>query len=162
MNMDLRERLLMRTIRGFALFALLLLSACGQSVIHIDDDSDGGGGGGGGGGGTPTSCPSVIDYTPAGGTIARNQSVTVSVVLQTTMPSNCQIIWGTNDPSILTARGTEASYPVDGKVYYGGKTAVVIGVYRGTIPMFGKVIRLGTDGKWTFTGVQVSHTWTVN
>jgi hypothetical protein len=154
----------MRSHRVFALFVLLFTAACEQTtLVDIDDGNGGGGGGnGGGGGGTPASCPTSIDYTPRGMTIARNQNVTASLVLQSTWPTNCQVVWGTPNSSILLARGAESTYQIEGAWYYAGKTATITGVYTGSTTVFARVIRLGADGKWTFTGVERSYTWTVN
>ena len=115
------------------------------------------------------ACPTTgINYSPPGGTAYVNRNTTVSLNPISPWPSNCQVIWGTNKPSVLKVLGADAVYQIcdasgnNCTWYYAGKNAVITGVYPGTADITAQVITIGTDGKWRIvSGGSVSHTWTV-
>ena len=116
----------------------------------------------------PTCPTSGISYSPPGGTayVGRNTSVAAST--PSPWPSNCQLIWGTNKPSVIKVLGADAVYQIcdasggNCTWYYAGRNAVITGVYPGVANITAQVITIGTDGKWRLVaGGSVSHPWTV-
>jgi hypothetical protein len=107
------------------------------------------------------TCPTLVDYTPAGGTIAQNESKSIQSIRPANWPSNCQLIWFTSPRERLRVNG-DIVVQVDGVVFYaGGFNAVITGGDPGSATLSVQVVQVGSDGKWTRVGSAVSHTWTV-
>lgn len=81
---------------------------------------------------TGPDCPSVIDYTPAGGTIAVNQ-VRQLTVSNWPSSSSCQPFWYVSDPSRAQINGGDTMVIINGQTYYGGIHGNLRGVFPGSV-----------------------------
>lgn len=119
---------------------------------------------------SPASCPSVTHSVVNNGTIGVNQNLTLTAQYNGTWPSNCQIVWGSERPDIMSANGSGAALEVcnssgGGCIWWNsGRTATIRGVFAGSTRVFSRVINTsGNNGKWTIVSGSDSFTsWTVN
>ena len=81
---------------------------------------------------TAPSCPSSIDYTPSGGSIAVGQ-VRQLTVSNWPSSSSCQPFWYSRDPSKLQVNGGDTMVIINGQTYYGGIHGNIRGIWTGTV-----------------------------
>src|SRR3989344_6010438 len=78
---------------------------------------------------TAPACPTSIDYSPKGGTIAANQNRALKV--DNWPSSQCMPFWYLDRPSLAQITGADTVIVIDGRTYYAGVNAVLRGVYPG-------------------------------
>jgi hypothetical protein len=79
------------------------------------------------------TCPSTIDYAPAGGSLAANQNRELAVQNWPSGATDCQPFWYLDKPHIAQINGADNIITIDGKQYYAGIHAVLRGVSPGNV-----------------------------
>lgn len=101
----------------------------------------------------PASCPTVVDYSPAGGSLAVGQSRTLTV---TGLPSGspCKPFWGVDRPDLGSLVGSDELVEIEGKWYPVGRNALIKRIASGTFQGFIQPSIVNDTKTW--------HTWTTS
>ncbi len=79
------------------------------------------------------TCPTTIDYLPAGGSLPANGTRTLAVQNWPSGTTNCQPFWYLSRPDVAQVAGADNIITIDGTQYYAGIHAVLRGVSEGTV-----------------------------